>query len=230
MNALFEEKFAALMQYSPRGLGTPALNSRTFCYAIKNDGLIYVTNAAGMRTAVRAIDRVPILLKARLEEAPFLKDYFGQDVLLVPMPRSAPLSKPDALWPARKICEAFVAAGLGGDVVPMVERVKMVQKSATAAPGGRPGAQDHYNSTKITARLPLSVAGAKRITLVDDVVTRGATFVGILPHIRAAFPKWELRCFAVVRTRSSGEFDKVIAPVEGTISYDSHLGSLRREP
>jgi hypothetical protein len=63
---------------------------------------------------------------------------------------------------------------------------------------------------------------------VDDVVTRGSSFVGLVPRLQEAFPGIEIRCFALVRTISTGEIDRILDPVEGVISYDG--SEFRRHP
>jgi orotate phosphoribosyltransferase len=59
-----------------------------------------------------------------------------------------------------------------------------------------------------------------RITLVDDVVTRGASFVGMMPHLQRGFPGCEINCFALVRTQSYDAVDQIVAAVEGVITCD----------
>jgi hypothetical protein len=125
-----------------------------------------------------------------------------------------------------KICEAMVAEGLGERVEAYLERVKPVRKSATAAPGERPGAEDHFESVSAGRQGLLDRPTA--ITLVDDVVTRGATFVGLLPHLSAAFPEAVIRCFALVRTVSGGDIERVRDPVEGMVTCEN--GVLKRRP
>ena len=224
-----ELRFASFLQYSPREPDKVGCASRDVCYAIKSDGLLRLPQPDGSVKQVRAIENIVGRIARRLAEFAFLREYLGPDVVLVPMPRSAPLGK-DALWPPKRVCEALVANGLGREVVAAVERIQAVQKSSTAGQGGRPGAREHHQSMQVVKRPELALAGAKKITLVDDVVTRGATFVGAAAHILAAFPKSELRCFALVRTQSSGAIENVIAPVEGTITFVAQSGWLRRAP
>ncbi|HKI17348.1 MAG TPA: hypothetical protein VKA15_05690 [Isosphaeraceae bacterium] len=69
---------------------------------------------------------------------------------------------------------------------------------------------------------------SRAITLIDDVITRGSSFVGLVPRPQEAFPGIEIRCFALVRTMSAGEVDRILDPVEGTITYDR--SELRRHP
>ena len=68
----------------------------------------------------------------------------------------------------------------------------------------------------------------RAITLVDDVVTRGSSFVGLMPHLEDAFPGIAIRCFAPVRTISGGEIDRILDPVEGMITYNGT--DLHRHP
>jgi hypothetical protein len=148
---------------------------------------------------------------------PFLKDYFNTSVTLIPVPRSSPLVKPDALWPPLRICESIMAQGLAADIMPCLLRSQSVQKSATAASGQRPGPEAHYDSVEVGAARLIA---PKAITLVDDVITRGSSFVGLVPRIQETFPGIELRCFALVRTISAGEIDSILDPVEGSISFN----------
>jgi adenine/guanine phosphoribosyltransferase-like PRPP-binding protein len=85
---------------------------------------------------------------------------------------------------------------------------------------------DHYDSTDV--RVPGTHPPPQRITLVDDVITRGSTFVGIFPRLQAAYPEVTIVCFALVRTVSTGEVEMILAPTEGTITYRE--GQLVRQP
>jgi hypothetical protein len=212
--------FGSYLKYRPRSEQALAVLSQKVTIAIKQDKVMpppYDTE--------RAIPFLAARLRSRLDEYPFLKYYFGTQVVLVPAPRSSPL-KGEALWPTLRICEALVAAGLAERVEPYLERVKPVRKSATAGPGERPEPADHYDSVALKRKGVLGVPTT--ITLVDDVITRGATFVGLLPHLQATFPNAAIRCFAFVRTVSSGEITQVLDPVEGTIIFDG--GVLKRQP
>lgn len=112
--------------------------------------------------------------------------------------------------------------------MPLLERTKGIVKSAFAAPGGRPGPQIHMESTRVDPAQPLLIGGVKRITMVEDSVTRGSTFLGMYPHIVEAFPTMEVRCFARVRTESYREIVDSYASVEGRISLS--FGNLVRSP
>ena len=68
----------------------------------------------------------------------------------------------------------------------------------------------------------------RRFTLVDDAVTRGASFLGMISHMQQAFNGYEIMCFGLVRTQSYAPVDHIVAPVEGLITYQN--GQLRRNP
>jgi hypothetical protein len=140
------------------------------------------------------------------------------------MPRSS-LQKPGALWPSLVICEALKAEGLGREIDPCLKRTKPVQKAATAGPGERPDPIDHYN-TVVVERDSLLIP--EKITVVDDVITRGSSFVGVIPRIEDAFPGVPISCFAVVRTISEGDIDAIPDPLEGIITFENER--LRRKP
>ncbi|MEY6431169.1 hypothetical protein ABC977_01970 [Thioalkalicoccus limnaeus] len=141
------------------------------------------------------------------------------------MPRSS-LQKPGALWPSLAICLALKAEGLGAGIEPCLRRRSPVGKAATAGPGGRPDPIDHDGSVVVERDSPFS---PERITIVDDVITRGSSFVGVFPRIAEAFPGIPIRCFALVRTISEGDIDAILAPVQGIITSEDGR-RLRRRP
>jgi hypothetical protein len=218
-------EFVSFLQYSPRGTSDVERQSRVFRDAIKSDGVLTVRDSKGLRV-VRGIELIVESLKAH-STGSVLGEVLGPHHMLIPIPRSAPLAKPDALWPSRRICDALAAVGLGREVAPLLVRYKAVQKSAFAGTGQRPVALDHFNSTKIDESALISTPD--RITLIDDFVTRGATFVGMYPHVRQAFPNAKISCFALVRTMSFDPISKIIAPVKGLITKD-RFGNTRRTP
>lgn len=218
--------FVSLFQYSPRGTASLSGFSKQFTYAIKQDSFVTYRDSKGDRHTVRAIPQVADSIASRIGTFPFLADCFGDDTLLVPLPRSSPLVK-GGLWPAERLCQAMVARGLAKAVFPCIERSTSVAKSATAKSGERPGPEEHYRSCTV-AHAGLFAASASKLTLVDDVVTRGSTFLGLYALLFEAFPQAQINCFAAVRTESSGDIAALPDPVEGTISYTG--GILRRRP
>lgn len=218
--------FVSFIRYSPKGTSDLSVRSREICYAIKRDGLITVPNAAGDGTElVRAIDRTVFRLESLLDQFPVLLNALGRETTLIPIPRSAPV-KPGTLWPAERICRALHSRGLAADVIPCLNRIKAVPRSAGAGPGERATPEMHYDSFRIVT--PPTLIAPRLITLVDDVVTRGSTFLGAIPHVADAFPGVPIQCFAVVRTESYRELETLIDPVEGLLSM--RYGQPHREP
>ena len=118
-----------------------------------------------------------------------------------------------------------MAAGLGREVWPTLQRITAVPKSAFAAPGQRPEVQAHVESLEIVDRLP----PAARILLVDDFVTKGRTMLAGATVLARAFPGTELRGFAVVRTMGLvPDIDKMASPAVGEIRYER--GDAVRNP
>ena len=207
-----EISFSSLLQYAPRGLSPTSQASRTVTYKIKTDGFIGRTRviAHAARRVVEQCDRHP-----------FLRQCLGSDVTFVPVPRSTPI-RPGFLWPAEQICQDLLAEGLGRDIQRCLERIHPVPRASIATAGQRPNPPDHYDS--IDVRFPSTPLQPKRITLIDDVITRGSTFIGIFPRLQDAYPESMIHCFALMRTMSMGEIDTILAPTTGTITYrDGHL-------
>jgi hypothetical protein len=210
-----ELTYSAFLKYSPRGTSKVSNQSRAICGAVKNDSFLSIQKDGNVEN-VRAIEWVVSALKRELDNFPFFRECFNPEVALVPVPRSAPLSNKDALWPSRRICEALVAVGLGAEVAPMLKRITAVQKAATAAKGMRPGPEQHFESTIIDNEVPNLIK--RPFTLVDDIITRGSIFVGMYRRLAEAFPRRKISCFALIRTESDGEIEKFKDPVQGTIT------------
>jgi predicted amidophosphoribosyltransferase len=130
------------------------------------------------------------------------------------------------LWVGREICQVLVARGLGKEVHPYVERANAVPKSAFALPADRPKPSTHYASFVVTR----SLFPPRSITLVDDVITKGATLIAAASCISSAFPDCEVRAFALIRTMSQQEVNSILDPCLGTITFNSARDSTHREP
>ena len=209
--------YAAFLQYSPRGTSAISKHSKDVTLAIKRDGFI---------RGHRVIDFATRRIREERANYSFLSAYFNGAVALVPAPRSSPVKDPRALWPALRICQSLKAVGCAARVFPCLKRVKPVTKSATAGSAQRPDPATHYESLAVEPQAPLRPPAT--ITLVDDVITRGATFLAMYQRLAEAFPQAEIRCFAVVRTMSGVEVDPIMSPVEGLILFDG--ANLQRRP
>jgi hypothetical protein len=208
---LSEVRFGAFLAYSPRGTSEISKNSR-----IVRDAIKYV-RPAGLR---QVVDR----LTKEFPDTP-LNKVLGPNVTLVPAPRSTPLVS-GALWPAMRLADALVTRGLGREAVPLVRRANPVQKSAYANAGARPTPQEHLDSLAIE---PLLV-NPLLITVVDDVVTKGATLLAATSIVKTHFPYVDVRAFAMLRTMGlQPEVEAITAPCEGIIALTA-AGEAWRSP
>jgi len=203
---LSELEFGAFLAYAPHGTEAESIRSRRVVRELKEDRLLQIGT-----TAIRMPDFAVQRLGEELKRTP-LEPLFGADVTLVPAPRSSPLPK-HGLWPALRICEAMRAAGLAGEVLACVARVAAVAKSAHSKGQDRPKASQHLESLRVEREL----LAASRVLVVDDVVTRGATLLATASLVHEAFPKAEIRAFALVRTISPGDVEKILDPCRGVI-------------
>jgi hypothetical protein len=142
-----------------------------------------------------------------------LADLLDGTAVLVPTPGSAPLLR-NAVWCARSVCEAMVAAGLGSRMLTCVQRVSQIRKSAYCAIHNepRPTPREHYDTMTVRTLLD----PPENIVLVDDVITRGATFAGAAARLSEAFPHAQIRAFAVAHTERGME--RFASPCVGRIS------------
>lgn len=211
VSLLSELQFASLLVYAPQGNSEVSRRSRS------------------VRAAVKGGDRSVLELAAQRlgeTEAPWVNDFFGADAVLVPAPGSSPMKDPKSLWVPRDICQVFVARGLAKEVSTCLERSHAVPKSAFSLPAERPKPSRHFASFTVAR----SLFAPRRITLVDDVITRGATLLAAASRLSEAFPGCEVRAFAVIRTMTRVEVDAILAPCTGVITYNAATDSSRREP
>jgi hypothetical protein len=101
------------------------------------------------------MQRVEQVLREHCAGNGVLTPIFNRGVTLVPMPRSAPLVAA-AFWPAERICNAIVAAGLAARIAPVLTRTVAVPKSSRAPPGGRPLVSRHFETLSAQALLDMS--------------------------------------------------------------------------
>jgi hypothetical protein len=82
----------------------------------------------------------------------------------------------------------------------------------------RPKAEDHYRSLEVHK----IIVDPKEMLLVDDVVTRGATFLGAANKLKDSFPDARIRAFAAMRTTGSEPtpFCRIYDPKKGDITLN----------
>jgi predicted amidophosphoribosyltransferase len=139
--------------------------------------------------------------------------FLGSDVTLVPMPGHAPMKDARSHWAARELCEHFVAAGLGTRWLPLLERATRTVKAAGSRNEDRPSAEEHYGSFLVKPDL----AATPCITVIDDVITRGATMLAAIARLAEAYPRATVRGFALLRTQTDQPIVTVKEPVVGRV-------------
>lgn len=133
----------------------------------------------------------------RLCDEGFFADFFTGNTVLIPAPGSAPIRNYSTPWIGERICEAMATAGLGREFLPIARRVTAVAKSAYQASGERPTATVHFESIAVQSEI---VAPSK-ILLVDDVVTKRSTLLGLASRVHETYPTADIRAFAMIRTK-----------------------------
>jgi predicted amidophosphoribosyltransferase len=156
------------------------------------------------------------------------RSVFQSDVVLVPVPRSSPIREGD-LWPSYEIAKAMQDLRLGR-VSTLLERIERVNPSSRSRSEDRPSPFKHSQTIRLQGNLPPNV---KCVILVDDIVTRGHTFMGCAWKIEEAYPDVSIHAFAAVRAVSNpDEFKAFYDPVveSGTITYRPDTGDCLRRP
>lgn len=202
--------FGAPLAYSTRGVTAESVKSRKLRSLIKSgDDALFAQIA----------EHVVQLVLAGL-----FADYFSPAVTLVPVPGHAPLA-PGAVLLTSRIAKALQRAGLAGRFEAILERTAAVPKAAFALPADRPTVAAHLAT--LSARQVLDAP--RRIVLVDDFITRGAMLLSCACRLRVAYPEAEIRGFALVRSITEGEIERIRDPREGVVELLAD-GQTRRVP
>jgi predicted amidophosphoribosyltransferase len=203
-------EFAAPFQYASRGASPIAQKSRELRDRIKRgDTVLYGQIARHVLELVRV---------------GVFPDFFGPQVTVVPVPGHAPMTG-GAQSRTAQMAQSLLDVGLAGSVSQLVSRRVTVPKSAWANPADRPRALDHVSS--LDARLPLTAVG--QVLLLDDVITRGATLMGVAVRLRQLAPTLVVRAFALLRAITDGDIEAIRAPTVGYVELDE-LGETWRRP
>jgi predicted amidophosphoribosyltransferase len=196
--------FTSCYVYAPGGRCDVSERSRSLCALLK----------AG---DARLIQKYARCVTQHARECPTLAGFFRSSDVLVPVPGSEPV-EPLRGSVARLLAEALVREGLAGAQCDCIRRVWPVRKSATAAPRDRPSVE----FTRVCG-------DAARLTLVDDVVTRGRTLLAAATRLHDVFPRARIQAFALLRTMGfASRVDRLLEPCIGEIAW--RRGDARRNP
>lgn len=197
-------EFGSLLTYTPRGNEPKHDKSKKVMRDLKND--------TALESGYLMSEKIAQQIKKNLGDYPFA-DYFNENTILIPTPKSSLLQK-DGLWVPQRITSALEKNGLGKNEECLF-RETALPKSSTALKADRPKASQHYDSMKVRELL----FKPKEIVLIDDVITRGATALGAVNRLAEALPDARIRVFAVMRTISDPQkFLKIEDACTGTIS------------
>lgn len=172
-------EFCSIFSYCPKDNSEEGLFAKKVRDWIKNDTVVTVKKTMVKEGKVITDEKempmsyyIAEQLKNLVDKG-YFSDFFEEDVILIPMPRSTPIKR-GQLWPAYQIAKAIEDKKLGV-VVPLIQRLVPIQKSSYAPPNKRPKPVDHFNSLGINKMVDLD---SRYFVLVDDIVTRGHTFMG----------------------------------------------------
>ena len=212
LSLLSEVEFSSFLNYSPRGTSPTARKSQSVKDLLKN---------------CSPPERLEAMVKTLAERVPGspLEPFLNPQIGLVPTPRASQL-KEGALWPAKTLCDLLVKYKLGAQVYPIIERHTTIRTSKSS-PGNRPEPPEHLATLDIKNEL----VSHSSITVIDDIITKGATLLASASLVAKRFPSASIRCFAFQRTRGlQDDIDQLIEIVAGKIRYEAARGYLFREP
>lgn len=216
MTLLSQLEFGSLLAYTPRPKSDEQKKTKDFMYSLKNDKL---TGSPPCPTTVN----IARYILSNFSSLPF-GNYFGSHVTLIPVPSSS-LKNPGDLWVSSNLARALEDQKLG-NVIECIKRKFAVPKAATSKSNERPTPGQYYQSVEIQ----LVQSEIKSIVLVDDVITRGATAIGVASKLREIYPNVPIKLFVALRTISNpDEFKSLTDSCVGTIKIDQR-GVPHRTP
>jgi hypothetical protein len=208
MHSDLKIEFATLLRYSSKPTTQNGLKSKKICGALKN-GTVAISNRACELIKTDYLD--------------FFSEFFNDDTIVIPMPRSSPLTN-EALWPAKIICNEFYRHNLCKDVLEILIRNKRVpQSSLQSRAPDRPDIQTHYNSFLVKP----SFIPYRNIVIIDDVLTLGRTSTAAYMRIKENYPDHSVKVFSVMRTRSKTDDNILIDAQTGVMNFKVKSGNVQ---
>ena len=195
-------KFASLLVYTPY-LRDP---KRRSALPRKVEGMV-----KGARPEVLRL----VAVRCRERADSDFKGVFGDDCTLVPVPPSSPAKTGDTLWPGLDIANELLEQGLARDVRKLLVRSRSVPRAHEQLAENRPKFDQLVDSLEWLGDLGEDL---QRIILVDDVVTRGTTFLSARAVIHKTHPWLGIVGFAAIRTMSFEVVTEPLAPATGSIT------------
>ena len=201
--------FASCYVYSP---GDARAQSRLLCASIKAGDVDVLVDRA---------------IHADMKSRRFspVASFFPAASILVPVPGSRPAGRSHAT-PSARLAVALWQHGIGKGIWFGLRRVRAVRKSATSARGARPSLRAHFDTIAVES---IQRPEASHLVLIDDVVTKGRTFLAAALRLREIFPQADVRAFALLRTMGySPVLDQFLMPCTGKIIWTRE--DARRSP
>lgn len=209
--------FGSLFSYAPKGTAPEAQKARDVMTSLKVDRVVRLDGQDMPMSEATAT-----IVARRIKSLPFASLFDGKPSL-VPVPSSS-LHKADSLWVPDRIARALLVHGLGSRVETCLRRVEPVPKAAHRPPKDRPLPARHYDTIAVDTAL----AEPKKVLLIDDVITRGATILGAASRLKDAYPRAEIRAFASMRTISDPRgFRTLMDPCYGTVTLRKKGDTIR---
>lgn len=196
--------FASCYAYSPKGESEVSQASRQLCARVKSGSPRWLKSYAA-------------LVHQEFAHGVVLQEFFTDHAVLVPVPECRSTGN-TTLWVARRLALALQATGLAREVWAGLNRVSSVERSASAWMWERPTVLQHYESLAV---IPSSKQ-VGNVLLIDDVITKGRTLAAAAMRMQEAFPKADIRAFALVRTMGFVlDIPRLIEPCQGVIHWDA---------
>jgi hypothetical protein len=195
--------FATCYAYSPKGESEISQRSRQLCGRVKSGSTQYLKSYAAT-------------VHQEVHHGSALQEFFPKHPLLVPVPEFR-ASGNATVWVAKRLALALKETGLAAEVWTGLKRISSVERSSSAWMWERPTVQQHYQSFKVTP----STRVATTILLIDDVITKGRTLAAAAIRLQEAFPKADIRAFALIRTMGFVlDIPRLLEPCQGVIHWN----------